>query len=270
MTAFFKVSGAGNDFIALAEPERHPASDEIRAWCRRGLSLGADGVFTLNRTERGARMTYYNADGGRGELCLNGSRCAARLAFHLGWRRHDLVLDTDAGALAARLVDGERVALELPPIAGTPRRRALAVDGTAYDGWHLEVGVPHFVLPWPGDLAAAPVATLGPALRAHPDLGPRGANVSFVRFAAPGRLAIRTFERGVEAETLACGTGVVAAVLAGEAADELGLPAVAATSGGFELIVDRDGEALSLTGDARIIARGELLPGSRALLAPSA
>lgn len=268
MTAFFKVSGAGNDFVALAEPEREPTADEIRAWCRRGLSLGADGVFTLTRTGRGARMTYYNADGGRGELCLNGSRCAARLAFHLGWHDEFLELDTDVGPLAARLVDGERVALELPPVAGSPRRRALAVAGTSYDGWHLEVGVPHFVLPWPGDLADAPVAALGPALRAHPDLGPRGANASFVRFAAPGRLAIRTFERGVEAETLACGTGVVAAVLAGEAAGALAMPAVAATAGGFELIVDRDGDALSLTGDARIVARGELLPGARELPAP--
>jgi diaminopimelate epimerase len=268
MTAFFKASGAGNDFIALAEPEREPTPDEVRAWCRRGLSLGADGVFTLTRTARGGRMTYYNADGSRGELCLNGSRCAARLAFHLGWRESLLELETDAGPLAARLVDGERVTLELPPIAGTPRRLALAVGGATHEGWHVEVGVPHFVLPWPGDLAAAPVATLGPSLRAHPDLGPRGANASFVRFAAPGRLALRTFERGVEAETLACGTAVVAAVLAGEAAGALGLPAAAATAGGFELIVDRDGDALSLTGDARIVARGELLPGARTLSAP--
>ena len=88
MIPFFKLSGCGNDFIALVEPEAPPQASAIRAWCRRGLSLGADGVFTLRRTRpETVEMRYWNSDGGAAALCLNGTRCAAQLAFHLGWVR---------------------------------------------------------------------------------------------------------------------------------------------------------------------------------------
>ncbi|MCP4660362.1 MAG: diaminopimelate epimerase [bacterium] len=270
---FFKVSGAGNDFIALIAPDRSPRPDEIRAWCRRGLSLGADGVFTLTRNARGARMVHYNADGGRNDLCLNASRCAAQLVLHLGWQEADSELTTDVGVLRARRVDGSRVALELPGILGEPEALVLAVGSASYEGWRLRVGVEHFVLPWPESLSRAPIAELGPKLRSHPELGPQGANVNFVRFPSSTRLEIRTFERGVEGETLACGTGVVAGAVAGVAAGRLELPVSALTSGGFELVIDGETEAGRLrralvAGDARIVARGRLLPGAEAL--PSA
>ena len=77
MTEFFRLSGSGNDFLALVEPRREPTAGEIRAWCRRGLSLGADGLFVLRRSGGGARMDHFNADGGRADLCINGTRCAA-------------------------------------------------------------------------------------------------------------------------------------------------------------------------------------------------
>lgn len=274
MVEFFKVSGAGNDFIVLVEPLGPPSPEEVRAWCRRGLSLGADGVVTLERNGRGARMAHFNSDGGRSDLCLNGSRCAARLAFHLGWQESELELVTDAGALAARRAEGGRVGIELPPIVGTPEPLALAVDGVSYAGFRLDVGVPHFVLPWPAALGDAPVAALGPGLRRHPALSPEGANVSFVRFVARHRFEIRTYERGVEAETLACGSGVVAAAVTGAVQGELSLPATAATAGGFELTVDavlegRRARGVVLTGDARIVARGELMDGADASLAPT-
>lgn len=263
MNACFQVSGAGNDFIALAEPARAPSPAEISAWCRRGLSLGADGVVTLRRTERGARMQHYNADGTRSDLCLNGSRCAARLAFHLGWHRGTLELVTDAGALAARHVDEGRVGLELPPIVTAPERMALEAEGAVYEGFRLSVGVPHFVVPWASELGGVPLAKLGPPLRHHEALLPEGANVSFVRFVAAERFEIRTYERGVEAETLACGTGVVAAAVAGADAGLAAWPSTALTSGGFELSVERDeSDRITLTGDARVVARGELLAGA--------
>lgn len=267
---FFKVSGAGNDFVALIEPGRSPRPDEIRAWCRRALSLGADGIFTLTPTARGARMVHYNADGGRSDLCLNASRCAAQLVFHLGWQAANLELTTDVGVLRARRIDGGRVALDLPGILGEPQALVLAVGSASYEGWRLRVGVEHFVLPWPESLSRAPVAELGPTLRSHPGLGPPGANVNFVRFPSPTRLEIRTFERGVEGETLACGTGVVAAAVAGVAAGRLELPVSALTSGGFELTIDGETEAgclrrALLAGDARIVARGRLLPGAEAV-----
>ncbi len=268
---YFKLSGAGNDFLALVEPPAPPGGDRIRAWCRRGLSLGADGLFTIAREQDGddrvMRMVYYNADGGRSDLCLNGSRCAAALAFHLGWAEEGLPLATDAGILRAREAGDARVAVELPDIVGEAEARTLTVDGEDHAGWLLTAGVPHFVLPWPGSLADAPVARLGKALRAHPDLGDAGANVNFVRHLSFDRCQLRTFERGVEAETLACGTGVVATVAAGVAAGRLGTKVAALTAGGYELTVEAgtDDRPWVLEGDARIVARGELWDGASAV-----
>lgn len=265
--AFFKLSGAGNDFIAFTEPSPPPQPAEIAAWCRRGLSLGADGVFWLTREDGAVRMTYHNADGERSDLCANGSRCAARLAWHLGWAEESLRLVTGAGELRARRTGPDRIALQLPDVVGEPAARSLEHAGRGYDGWHLTIGVPHFVLPWPESLALAPVAELGAALRRHPDLGTAGANVNFARYTEPSRCEVRTFERGVEAETLACGTGVVATVAAGLAASRLTSPATLLTAGGFEIRV-RAGEGdepWEIEGDARLVARGELQAGARGL-----
>lgn len=274
MATFFKVSGAGNDFIIVVEPIELPRGDEIRAWCRRGVSLGADGVIVLNRAVHGARMWHYNSDGQRSDLCLNGSRCAAQLAFFLGWKmKGTLELLTDAGPLTARRVK-RHMGLELPAIVGAPVRQTLEVAGQSHEGFRVDVGVPHFVLPWPENLGHVPIDELGPALRGHTDLGPEGANVSFARFIGTDRFEIRTFERGVEGETLACGTGVVATSVTGVLTGTLALPVTAMTSGGFELTVEGeiDGDRivrLELIGDARIVARGELLSGASAVPTPA-
>lgn len=275
MTPFYKLSGAGNDFIALPEAVEPPAPERIRAWCSRGLSLGADGLFLLRPEGAGTvRMTYFNADGERATLCLNGTRCAARLAFELEWSDGSaagedarVTVLTDAGALRTRRLGPDEVSLELPEELTlderAPASRAPEVDGRAWRGIFVDAGVPHFVLPWPEDLAAAPVETLGRALRRHPDFAPAGTNVDFVHTAGRHRLAIRSFERGVEAETLACGTGVLAAVAAGLGAGEVELPVTARTRSGFELTVDSaESGAWTLAGDARLVARGELLPGA--------
>lgn len=267
----YLLSGAGNDFLALVEPASTPAAATIRAWCRRGLSVGADGLFVLDRTAGGARMRYWNADGSSADLCLNGSRCAARLAFHLGWGDGDsLCLDTAAGRLAARQLDEHAVCLRLPDIvgAGVPHRLEVAAGGETrrLDTWQIGVGVPHLVVPWPTSLADLPIADLGPRLRSHPALGAAGANVDFARFSQTG-FELRCFERGVEAETLACGTGVVATAAVGAALGVLSLPARGQTAGGFALTVEgtlRAGRLrdAALGGDARLIAHCRLLDGA--------
>ena len=275
MIDFYKLSGAGNDFVALVEPDRLPTAAEIRAWCRRGVSLGADGVFVLTRSDGAADMAHFNADGARAELCLNGSRCAARLAFELGWGRDGSIeVRTDAGTLVARRAGGDAIEIELPAIVGEPEPRTLGVDSRHFEGWYLRVGVPHWVLPWTGSLATAPVSELGPVFRAHPDFGPDGANADFVRFVSDHRIEVRTWERGVEAETLACGTGVVASVAAGIAAGRLGPPVTALTAGGFEIRVDGDAvegrlRRPSFSGDARVLARGEIRDGAASLPRPA-
>ncbi len=270
---FYKLSGSGNDFLALADPEAVPGPEEIRAWCRRGVSLGADGLIVI-RPGREVEMTYWNADGHPADLCLNGTRCAARLAFDLGWGDTPLAIRTGAGTWTARLLPGSRIALDLPFPEQLPLPRVLDALGQPYEGWSMTVGVPHFVLLWPEGLANAPVETLGPPLRRHPALGAPGANIDFVRFPAEGnrhRMEIRTFERGVEGETLSCGTGVLASAAVGLALGLAELPLSVVTQSGFELEVRGDGshgdrsegaapKHWSLAGDARIVARGELLP----------
>lgn len=273
---FLRVSGAGNDFLALAEPAAEPTAEEVRAWCRRGVSLGADGLFVLRRRQAAGaaappvvEMAYFNADGGAADLCLNGARCAAQVAFHLGWAAGEVEVSTGAGPVAARRVDASAVAVELPrPEDG--EEVELAAGGRTVRGRFLVVGVPHLVVDWPAGLADAPLAELGPPLRRHPRF-PSGANVSFVHLPSAGRLEIRTWERGVEAETLACGTGVLAAAAVGVAAGRLTLPVTVLTAGGFEMTVAASPGAVdrwTLAGDARVLAEGRLLPAAARLPGP--
>jgi diaminopimelate epimerase len=282
MTSFYKVSGGGNDFLALAEPDETPPPERIRAWCRRGVSVGADGLFILRRSSkavtRSVQMDYYNSDGFPADLCLNGTRCAAQLAFHLGWAEDAVEVLTGAGPIAARRLDDERVRLEL---AAPEAPQTLAVDGVegggiSCAGFRLRVGVPHFVLVWE-ELERAPVRELGSALRRHRLFEPEGTNVNFVRYPEEHRMEIRTFERGVEDETLACGTGVLAGVAVGLATGRLVLPVRALTRGGFELEVDRaEGSAVQggtswrFGGDARVVAEGTFLPPAAVEPAPPA
>ncbi len=269
MTEFFRLSGGGNDFLALVGPRREPTPAEIRAWCARGLSLGADGLFVLRRDAAGARMDHYNADGRTAALCINGTRCAALLAFELGWAGDEMVVETGAGPVPARRGARNEIELTLPAPASAPEESTLTVDGAGIHGWRIGVGVPHFVVLWPQPLGAAPVAELGPPLRRHRDLGKAGANVDFVRYPATDRLEIRTFERGVEAETLACGTGVLAATVVGLATGRLETPVRALTAGGFVLTVGAaEPGRLTLAGDARVLASGRLRAAAGELAEP--
>jgi len=273
MTRFFKLSGGGNDFLALAEPiagDSTPPPERIRAWCRRGVSLGADGLFILRRAPAGVTMDYFNADGYPADLCLNGTRCAAQLAFHLGWQTDRVGVQTGAGLVAAQRIDAERVRLSVPAPAA-PTEMSVTIDGTTCAGHRVLVGVPHFVMQWE-DLERAPVQVLGAALRHHAVFAPGGTNVNFVRYPNRYRMEIRTFERGVENETLACGSGVLASTAVGLALGALEMPVRVLTKGGFELEVDRDLETSRwlLGGDARVVAEGTLLPSAAVEPAPPA
>ncbi len=265
MTRFHKLSGSGNDFLALAGPAETPGPETIRAWCRRGVSLGGDGLFVLRRESGGVAMEYFNADGYPADLCLNGTRCAAQLAFHLNWARDTVRLRTGAGEVAARRLDATRVAVELPVPAEPPQERTVEALGSSWTGHSFTVGVPHFVLLWPSGLETVPVRELGRALRYHPAFGAPGTNVNFVRFPSQDRMEIRTYERGVEDETLSCGTGVLAGSGVGLFTGQARFPLHVTTQGGFELeVADLPGWRWTLAGDARVVAEGELLPGALA------
>jgi diaminopimelate epimerase len=274
VTELFRLSGAGNDFLALVEPDELPAPERIRAWCRRGVSLGADGVFALRHDDDGdgVVMDYWNADGGAADLCVNGTRCAAQLAFHLGWGERTVRVRTPAGALLARRISDHEIELEVPLPQLAPQPFAIAASALRLEGVALTVGVPHAVVEWPGDLGGCPIEDLGPPVRFHEGF-PHGANANFVRWPSAYEMEIRTWERGVEAETLACGTGVLASVAAGVAAGRSILPVRALTRGGFIITVAgevTDGVIGSWTiaGDARVLSCLETFGGAEHELPP--
>lgn len=267
---FAKMSGAGNDFVVI-DDRRGLFGDDVaefvRRVCSRRLSVGADGVLFLRPSRRAqVRVDYYNADGGAARFCANGTRCAARFAFVNVIAGARMTLETGWGVVGAE-VQGDRVTLSLPPVESMPRSVAPEVDGAMVPAEFLVVGVPHLVhvVPPGRDLSALDVPRLGRALRFHPDFAPDGANVHFVRVLSEHEGEIRSYERGVEDETLACGSGVVAAALAGFAAGRFRPPAMLLTRSGIPLEVSADVlsgvfDRIRLSGDARMVFRSTLTP----------
>ncbi len=270
---FFRVTGAGNDFIALVEPPFDIVPTTVVSWCRRGLSLGADGVFVLKFTSDGASLEYFNADGSRADLCVNATRCAAQLVFQKRPEVSSTILHTDAGPILAEKLGASSVRIS-PPKPSDLRTLELEFPQGILPGFFLNTGVPHWVHPVDRTLQDFSVVELGATGRHHPRLKPAGANIDFVRFLDRQTLEIRTYERGVEAETLACGTGVLAAVAVGVLAQGQRFPIRCRTAGGFEFVVDgkiQNGRIVSWTleGDARILSRGEIQPAASELPRPA-
>ena len=265
-TRFVKMAGGGNDFLLFEADGRRLSEVERRRvslLCRRGLSVGADGALFLSGGDEGRiHLDYFNADGGLASFCANGTRCAARYAAS---RRlvagNSPVLETGWAVIPAR-VEGELVTLDLPAVAAPGSPVPVSGDGLPAVGIPIEVGVPHLVVFIDGDLEELPVKTLGPPLRRHTAL-PAGANVNFVKVTGPHSIAVRTYERGVEAETLACGSGVVASAVVAAWEGFVSPPVVCVTRSGVAFtvtFVQRGGAVLetSLTGDAREIFEAEL------------
>jgi diaminopimelate epimerase len=263
---FFKMSGSGNDFVVFAASDdatrEFENPDAIRSLSARGTGVGADGVVFIEKAPKGdVRMRYYNSDGSEAALCGNASLCSTRLAVELGLAQGGgFILHTAAGALNARMRDG-LPEVDLEPVTEVmPDASHLGPHKNESRLGYALVGVPHVVVEI-DDLEAADVTGRGPVLRNHPALAD-GANVNFVARRRDGSFAYRTFERGVEAETLACGTGAVATAIMlstwGESAHETTLW----TRSGLPLIVTltRKGPSWipSLRGEGRIVFEGTL------------
>jgi diaminopimelate epimerase len=234
----------------------------VSALCRRGTGIGADGLILLERSAQGIKMTHWNSDGLRNDYCGNGTRCAARLAFERGLTGRSFVLETDAGRLAAEVLPDGSVRTEAPAFSGdpVPVDVPLPAEPRAPRAGHLVTcGVPHLVVEV-DDPAAVDVEMLGAKLRRHPALGPSGANVDFVREGKDGTLDIRTFERGIEGETLACGSGALAAAAWAWGRRGGRKPVLLRTRSGATLRVSADngpaGPRVWLEGEARIVFRG--------------
>jgi diaminopimelate epimerase len=263
---FYKMTGSGNDFVVFNSADGAGSEIEnpemIRILSARGTGVGADGVVFIENVPGGdVRMRYYNSDGSEAALCGNASLCSANLAVELGMAQAGgFILHTAAGSLPARIRDG-LPEVDLEPVSDV---RPDASDLGAKPGetrlGYARAGVPHVVVEI-DDIESADVTGRGPELRNHPSLSD-GANVNFVSRRPDGTFTYRTYERGVEAETLACGTGAVATAIILSSWGESALETTLWTRSGLPLVVTlrREGPAwlASLRGEGRIVFEGLL------------
>lgn len=263
---FWKMQGSGNDFILI--DHRRPFvqdADRLRLitkLCAPKFGVGADGlIFIEPSATADFRWRFFNADGSEAEMCGNGGRCAARFAFLQGIAPANLSFETMAGLIHAT-VQGRRVKLELSPPHSLQLNLAIPVGQNVWQAHFLNTGVPHVVVPV-DDLGAIAIAEIGRAIRFHPLFQPAGTNVNFISLTGPQELAIRTYERGVEGETLACGTGSVAAALIAAQVHQIPSPITVHPKSGETLKIyftRQHGSfgSVFLEGEAMVVFQGEV------------
>ena len=212
----YKMTGSGNDFVMLDARVSTPADwspEDMQAVCARGTGIGADGVVFVGPGSHAgaARMIYYNADGSHAAMCGNAALCSTTLAAHLGLGRPDgMDLETDAGTYQSRAAPAGRTELHLAPVERPAAVPALGLVAGERQAVLSRVGVPHLIV-LVDDVDQVALLERGRALRFDPALAPEGANINFISADKNGIWRMRTYERGIEGETLACGTGAVGA-----------------------------------------------------------
>lgn len=263
---FWKMSGAGNDFLVIDHRKplipKELMAEFARRVCRRKFSVGADGLFLIEPSEKvDFKWRFFNADGSEAEMCGNGARCVARFAYMHGIAAARMQFETLAGIIDATVADTQ-VTIRMTSPHSFRFDRQVEVAGQLLMVHSVDTGVPHAVI-FVDDIQGTDVVGLGRQLRHHPVFAPAGTNVNFVGRSAEG-LAIRTYERGVEDETMACGTGVVAGALIAAAKGMADSPVAMVTSGGIALRVQFTGntgdavDQVLLKGPAHLIYKGEL------------
>lgn len=263
MLNFTKMNGAGNDFVMVDNRKlSHSLTrDQIARLCDRHRGVGADGLIAVEPAENGAdfKMRYYNADGGEAEMCGNGARCFARFASRVAGKAGAINFETMAGVVGAELL-GENVRLKMSMPKDLAIGAELPVHGETLKVHFVNTGVPHAIVVVE-NLNAVDVVRTGAAIRYHDHFAPKGTNANFIEVQAPRVLAIRTYERGVEGETLACGTGVCAAALIHSALTGAESPIEVRVKGGDTLSVSfaKSGDGftdVTLTGPADFVFDG--------------
>ena len=264
---FTKMSGTGNDFILIdhRQPFLHGAdcSTFARAVCRRNFSVGADGLILIENSQTAHfAWKFFNADGSVAEMCGNGARCAARYAYTHGIAPAAMRFETMAGIIEAEVIDGA-VRIRLTPPGDIRLDLSLDIDAADRTLHFVNTGVPHTVL-FVEDNERTPVTKWGRFIRNHKMFQPAGTNANFVEITGENALFVRTYERGVENETMACGTGATAAALVAAFLGRVRPPVSVTTSGKdiliihFTLTAEKNVEKLFLEGPAGIIYHGEL------------
>ncbi len=265
MLRFTKMNGAGNDFILIDNRMGDVRLDrtQIAQLCDRHRGIGADGILLLEKPGNRAdfRMRYFNADGGEAEMCGNGARCFARFANKVAAAKEKISFETQAGVISAEL-KGDLVTLGMTEPTDLRLHLELGIAGENKTVHFVNSGVPHVVIPVP-NIDDVDVRREGAAVRYHKIFSPSGTNVNFIDKRGAKKIAIRTYERGVEDETLACGTGIVASALIFGATEGCHGPMTVVARGGDELQVGFETVAgrfcnVTLTGPAQFVFEGTI------------
>jgi diaminopimelate epimerase len=266
--AFEKMSGTGNDFVIIDNRTvgipRDVQQDLARKICRRMFSVGADGlIFIEESTVADFGWNFYNADGSVAEMCGNGSRCAARFAYRHNIAGKKMKLETLAGIVEAEICEEEDIVrVKMTPPFDFRLDISLQIGDEERPVAYVNTGVPHAVIFVQED--DVPVKTWGRKVRFHQLFEPKGANANFVKLLPDGKLKVRTYERGIEDETMACGTGAVASALFASILKGIDSPVEVITSGGDVLTILFDlhdgpvAENIFLQGPTRLICTGNL------------
>ncbi|HSR09927.1 MAG TPA: diaminopimelate epimerase [Thermodesulfobacteriota bacterium] len=263
---FSKMNGSGNDFIVIDNRAKIVDADRcsefVQRVCTRKFSVGADGLILIESSKTADfRWRFFNSDGSEAEMCGNGGRCAARFAFLHKIAPAKLKFETLAGMIEAE-VSGRTVKLQMVKPKGLKLNLEVPIDGRSHRVHFVNTGVPHAVrISGSGD--EPDVKELGRKIRHHQVFQPAGTNANFLRPVDRRRIEVRTYERGVEDETLACGTGAVASALIAAALGLADSPVDVRTTGGEILRIHFDGQGpefdrVFLEGDTRLVYQGEL------------
>jgi diaminopimelate epimerase len=266
LVEFTKMNGAGNDFVLIDGRAGKLKLDrgQIARICDRHAGVGADGLIVLRQCASGRAdwaWDFYNSDGGSAEMCGNGARCFARFTRKLTGAKSAITFETRAGVIAASF-HGDRVTVSLTPPRDLQLNQTIALRGGKITVHSVDTGVPHAVMYVP-DADQATVQSLGAEIRGHAQFAPRGTNVNFVELRGANAIRVRTYERGVEGETLACGTGVTASALISAELHHFTSPVRVRVQSGEELEVafeKREGQFANvrLTGAADFAFEGRI------------
>ena len=264
---FTKMSGSGNDFVIIDNRVPVMPNENKREFARKVCepksSVGADGVIFIENSEvADFKWDFYNNDGSSAEMCGNGGRCAERYAYENKIAPSNLSFETTAGIITAE-VSGSTVKVKLTKPVDFLQNIDIEVNGVSYNVDSLNTGVPHAII-YAEDLEAVDIQAVGRAVRFHPKFAPAGTNVDWVQKKNGNSLRIRTYERGIEAETLACGTGAVASALLASYRNQVKPPVEVETRGGDILKIDfkpsdKMIEDVYLEGPAKITFDGTLV-----------
>jgi len=270
---FVKMSGTGNDFILIDHRKPRIAREVMpeftRLVCRRRFSAGADGLIFIEDSDKADfKWLFFNGDGSQAEMCGNGARCAARFAYMQGIAPARMRFETLAGIIEATVSD-INVSVRMTDPRDIKLNQTVDVEGSELEVHSVDTGVPHAVH-FVTDYSQLDVCKLGSRIRHHRNYMPAGTNVNFVQELEDGALKVRTYERGVENETMACGTGAAASALISALRGKADSPVDIVTSGGdrltilFDVLEDRSVTNVFLKGPAHVVYTGEL--GAEALI----